>query len=81
MEPGFIVEEEHIENRNIMCIVTGAIDKTRFVLVNRLASTCVESKFCRGRLWKEVYSMLRYVKVLSAAPVVMMQWAILWHSL
>ncbi len=57
------------------------IDETRLFSGNQLALICIKLKFCMGRLWSEVYSMSTYVKVLPAAPVIiMMWWSVQWHS-
>ncbi len=41
----------------------------------------IESKFCIGRLCNKVCGVSTRVKALHAAPIVMMWWGILWHSL
>ncbi len=57
-------------------------DKTRLFSVNQLGFTRVESKYCMGRLWNELYSMSTCVEALPTAPIIVMMWqGFLWHSL
>ncbi len=51
-----------------------AIDKIRLFLANQLALIRAESKFCMGRLWNELYSMLTCAKALPVAPLIVMIW-------
>ncbi len=54
------------------------IDKTQRFSATHLALTHVESKFCMGGPWNEVYGMPICVKGRPAAPIIgMMGWDIL----
>ncbi len=75
MEPGFIGEEECIQYQNITtCVVTTPSTKLLFS-GNQPTLTHVESKFCIGKLWNEVYMSI-CAKALPAAPVVKMWWGV-----
>ncbi len=77
MESGFITEEECIEHQNIATGVGNkAIDKTWLFLVNQMALSHVDSKFCIGRPWNEVSSSSTSVKASPVTTVSVMWWGI-----